>query len=82
MLMHPMLLSALGATTPYWGTVLHLNAISFIHFVQQETVFQEFFKKVLIIQKSLNINSIICSLKMCGDCKQLLLEMTQKEVSI
>lgn len=84
MLMHPMMLSGWWATISHWSNVLNQNAISFIHLGQQETVIQELFRKILIIIIiiSSSIPSIICSLKMCGDCKQLSLEMTQKEVSI
>lgn len=71
---------------PHWRTILNPNAISFIHFVQQEAVFQELFRKVLIIIiitiSSSSISSIICSLKMCGDCRQLFLGRTQEEVSL
>lgn len=39
-------------------------------------LFQELFRKVLII--IIIIFSIICSLKICGDCKQLFLEVTRR----
>lgn len=47
-IVYPVMLSTLRATTPHWSTVLNLNAISFIHFGQQETVYQELFRKALI----------------------------------
>lgn len=48
LLIHPMMLSSLLATTPHCWAILNPNIITFMHLVQQEIVFQELFRKVLI----------------------------------